>query len=563
MKRKEITVTVGTKKVLIPLGSTVQDALMATQTINHQNIPYSEYSIVGALVNYDVQPFSAVLSTDCTIEPVVASSPIGKRMYRHSICFLLSCAAMQLYPNRKLVIGHSLGDGYYFSFDDEQSVKEDTIEALTNTMKALVSDSLPIEQLYLPYHTAVEYFSQPGFEAAKLLLSYRNDPTVEIYKLGNFMDVAYEPLVPNTSLLSVWELRQYGDNGMLLRYPRRKDLLTLSPWKDNPLLFSIFKEYKQWGKILGVTSLGRLNQICSGGDITAFIRMAESLQEKKIASIADAIHERQSVKVVFIAGPSSSGKTTFSHKLSIQLEVLGYHPVRISLDNYYYTKDKAPKDVAGNPDLEAFEALDIPLFQQQMELLYQGKTVDLPRFEFTGNGRRWYPGKPIQLQERSILIIEGIHGLNPMLSSNIDSSTTFKVYISALTQLNLDDHNRISTTDNRLLRRMVRDNRTRNTPGEQTLAMWASVQHGEKLHIFPHQNNADIMLNSALDYELAVLAPFATPLLRRIKPTSDDTYPLARRLLKFLENVSPIPASLVPGDSLLREFIGGSEFDVH
>ena len=303
-----------------------------------------------------------------------------------------------------------------------------------------------------------------------------------------------------------------------------------------------------------------MNRICGSQEIFTFIRMNEDLQHRKIAKIADMVSEKGTVKVVFIAGPSSSGKTTFSIRLAIQLRLLGFNPIQISLDNYYRPKTEAPLDEDGKPDLEILEALDLDLFRENLKLLYAGEDVDLPRFDFKNNGRRYFEGKPISLKDNTILVIEGIHGLNPNLVPGVDPKTTFKIYISALTQLNLDDHNRISTTDNRILRRIVRDNRTRSTTAQMTLEMWPSVERGETHHIFPYQNQADVMINSALEYELAVLKPYAEPLLKTVKPEAYEAYPTARRLLAFLENVYPIPANLVPTDSLLREFIGGSEF---
>jgi uridine kinase len=264
--------------------------------------------------------------------------------------------------------------------------------------------------------------------------------------------------------------------------------------------------------------------------------------------------------VVFISGPSSSGKTTFAIRLAIQLRLLGFNPIQISLDNYYRPKDQVPLDEEGKPDLETLDALDLDLFQDNLNALYAGEDVDLPKFSFKGKGERYYEHKPISLKNNTILVIEGIHGLNPRLIPGVDRKTTFKIYISALTQLNLDDHNRISTTDNRILRRIVRDNRTRSTTAQMTLEMWPSVERGETQHIFPYQNEADIMINSALEYELPVLKPYVEPLLKTVKPEAREAYPTARRLLSFLENVYPIPADLVPSDSLLREFIGGSEF---
>ena len=353
----------------------------------------------------------------------------------------------------------------------------------------------------------------------------------------------------------------YGERGLLLRYPLSSDFLHLATFKDNPLLFSIFKESKEWGNILKVDCLGAMNDICGSHHIKTFIRMNEDLQHRKIASIADQIAAKKDVKVIFIAGPSSSGKTTFTTRLSLQLRMLGYHPIPISLDNYYRTKDKAPIDEDGKPDLEALEALDLELFRENIHALYRGEKVVIPRFEFSGNGKRHFDNHPISLKGNTILLLEGIHGLNPSLIPEINQSTTFKIYISALTQLNLDDHNRISTTDNRILRRIVRDHRSRGTSAQMTLEMWPSVERGESKHIYPYQNEADVMINSALEYELAVLKPYAEPLLKTVKSEASLAYPTARRLLDFLENVYPIPAILVPSESLLREFIGGSEFN--
>jgi uridine kinase len=427
-------------------------------------------------------------------------------------------------------------------------------------MRELVDANLPIHQGTVSYNDALRHFKDKGYLATEMLLSYRNDPTLELFRCGEFMDITYEPLLPFTGLVEIWELKPYGDRGMLLRYPLSSDFLHIAKFRDNPLLFSVFRENKIWGNILKVNCLGEMNNICGSQEIFTFIRMNEDLQHRRIAQIADMVEQKGTVKVVFIAGPSSSGKTTFAIRLSIQLRLLGFNPIQISLDNYYRPKDQAPLDDEGKPDLEVLQALDLQLFQQNLKDLYAGEAVDLPKFDFRENGRRYYEGKPINLKNNTILVIEGIHGLNPMLIPGIDRSTTFKIYISALTQLNLDDHNRISTTDNRILRRIVRDNRTRSTTAQQTLEMWPSVERGETRHIFPFQNQADVMINSALEYELPVLKPYAEPLLKTVKPEAYDAYPTARRLLGFLENVYPIPADLVPSDSLLREFIGGSEF---
>lgn len=559
---KTIIVTIQGKAYTLPLGSTVEEALLATQVIElKQHLVYEENPYVGALVNHELQSCSRILVADCTVEPVRLFSDMGKRVYRHSICYLLCAAVSMLYPERRLVIGHSLGDGYYFSFDDELLLNQNDISAIADVMRSLVEQDLPIEEVTLAYETALAYFKENHFDQTADLLSTRNDPKVTLFRLSGYMDICYEPLLSRTGLMKIWELKPYSDRGILLRYPRSHNLLALDPFTDNPKLFSIFKEYKSWGSILGVQSLGQMNLMGNHHTIESFIRLAEALQQKKLASIADQISEHGNVKAVLIAGPSSSGKTTFAHKLGIQLQVLGKRTIKISLDNYYLPPSQAPKDEEGKPDLEALEALDIKLFQHDLAMLFSGDEVNLCKFDFKTTTRT-FEKQPVKMDKLTILIIEGIHGMNPKLTSSLESDSIFRIYISALTQLNLDDHNRISTTDNRIIRRLVRDNRTRNTDAQTTLNMWPSVQRGEDRYIFPYQNNANVMFNSALDYELGVLTPYAQPLLKMVKPSAGTAYETARRLLRFLEHVSPIPDTLVPSDSLLREFIGGSVFDV-
>lgn len=549
------------RTIKVPAGTTVRSIVTDHLHLDDGTSKYTDNPVVALRMNNEILPFGARITVDAHIEPVLLFSDLGKRMYRHTLSYMLALASDRLFSARRLVIGHALGDGFYFNFDGHYALSKEDVESLGREMLRLVEMDTPIELDTVSYQDALSYFQEKGYLATSLLLSYRNDPTLHLYRCQDFIDIAYEPLIPRTGLLAVWELRPYGERGMLLRFPLSSDFLHIAKFRDNPLLFSIFREYKIWGSLLKVDCLGTMNKICgSPPEIHTFIRMNEDLQHRKISQIADMISQRGTVKVVFIAGPSSSGKTTFSIRLAIQLRLLGYNPIQISLDNYYRPKSEAPKDAEGKPDLEVLEALDLTLFRNNLGALYAGEEVDLPRFDFKGDGRRYFEGKPISLKDNTILVIEGIHGLNPNLVPNIDRSTTFKIYISALTQLNLDDHNRISTTDNRILRRIVRDNRTRSTSAQRTLEMWPSVERGETQHIFPYQNQADTMINSALDYELAVLKPYAEPLLRTVKPEAYAEYPVSRRLLKFLENVYPIPADLVPSDSLLREFIGGSEF---
>lgn len=559
---KQIIVTINGQQLSLDIGSTVEDVFFATGMSNTCRNPiYEDNPYIGALVNHELHSCSRSLVADCTLQPVRLFSDMGKRMYRHSICYLLCAAVSMLYPQRRLVIGHSLGDGYYFSFDDDLTLNRTDIEAIETTMQSLVEQNQNIQEVTLPYQVALSYFEQNHFDQTAALLSTRNDPKVNLYRLQGYLDISYEPLLSRTGLMKVWELKPYQDRGMLLRYPRSHNIKSLDPFVDNPLLFSIFKEYKAWGSILNIQSLGQLNKMGNQNTVESFIRLAEALQQKKIASIADQINLHSSVKAVLVAGPSSSGKTTFAHKLGIQLQVLGKKTIKISLDNYYLPPSQAPKDEFNKPDLEALQALDVPKFQEDLSHLFAGEPVQLPRFDFK-SATRTYENVPVQLDKRTILIIEGIHGMNPELTASLDKDLLFRIYISALTQLNLDDHNRISTTDNRIIRRMIRDNRTRGTNAETTLNMWPSVQRGEDRYIFPFQNNANVMINSALDYELGVLTTYAQPLLKMVKPAAGPAYETARRLLRFLEHVNPIPDTLVPHDSLLREFIGGSEFDV-
>ncbi|MFA7396511.1 MAG: nucleoside kinase, partial [Sphaerochaetaceae bacterium] len=550
----QINLTIDGKTHVVGMGILVSHVV---RDFFHEEVGekrYEENPIVALRMNNDILPFGARILVDSVIEAVHLHSDIGKRIYRHSLSYLLAYASERIFPERRLVIGHALGDGFYFFYDGVEKLKVEDVQQLSDEMKRLANEDATIEMVRRSYQQSLHYFEQKGYIATQKLLHYHNDPVVHLYTCNEFIDIAYEPLLQRTGLLKVWELRHYGNEGMLLRYPLTSSKFEyIAPFRDNPLLFSVFKEYRRWASHFQVDCLGTMNEICGSPEIRTFIRMNEDLQHRKISEAADLIYAKKKVKVVFIAGPSSSGKTTFSLRLAIQLRLLGYNPIKISLDDYYRPKSEAPRDKEGKPDLEALEALDLELIRSNLRDLYNHKEVDLPRFSFDGDGRRYYENQPIKLTENTILVIEGIHALNPRLVPNIDRHSTFKIYISALTQLNLDDHNRISTTDNRILRRIVRDHTSRSTSAQQTLEMWPSVERGESAHIFPHQNEADVMINSALDFELAVLKPYVEPLLKTVKPEAYDAYPVARRLLRFLENVYPIPSHLVPSDSLLRE----------
>ncbi len=523
------------------------------------SLKYEDNPIIGVNTGCVIVPVHEALSADCTITPVRAFEKEGRRIYRHSLCFLLFYAASIVMKERRLIIGHSLGDGFYFSCSDGKPITKKEANELENQMLKCVEEGLEIENIYLQTLKAQKYFSENGMKDTALLLSQQNNPIVDLYKLKDFMDVAYEPIAGNTALLSVFELRTYG-NGLLLRYPTSSgDLKKIVPFIDRPKLFNVFEEYKKWGKILKVSSCGEINKVLLSPKAPQFIRLCEALQRRKIGEIADEI-ARKGAQAVFIAGPSSSGKTTFAKRLCEQLMLMDYESLRISLDDYYKPKAECPLDEKGNPDLECLEALKTDLFRKNMKDLFNGQEVDLPRYSFQSQ-KTFYLNQPVKLTERTVFVIEGIHGLNPEITSCIDENRIFKIYISALTQLNIDSHNRISTTDNRIIRRIVRDYRTRDTSALSTLQMWESVEKGERKHIFPFQNNADVMFNSALDYEICVLSPFVIPLLRDISPKTGEAYSIARRLLKFLEVFNPLPALDVPSDSLLREFIGQSDYE--
>lgn len=556
---REITLTVKDKTIKMPAFSTARDILVKAAVMPEEVQEYEDNPVVGAIVNGELKPCGSHIAISCTVEPVYAFEDFGRRIYRHSICFLLSYAATLVIPERQLVIGHSLGDGFYFNFKDWKKISEKEINLLSSKMKDLVSEAHEIERVTLSIQDAVKVLTEQGYKDAVSLIKSMNRPSVDMYRIDDYYNIAYEPIVPNTKIMGVWELRKYGDHGMLLRYPVRSKVEAVGSFKDNNMLFDVFEENRIWARMLGVECVGHMNAKSANGTIEQYVRLSESLQRRKIADIADEIHKKGS-RVVFIAGPSSSGKTTFAKRMCEQLLLLGHVPIRISLDDYYKPPEEAPKDEEGNPDLETIEALNIRLFEKNMEDLFSGKEVDLPHFSFKKK-KTFYLNQPVKLLDDTLFVIEGLHGLNPLLTSKVDQKYVYKVYISALTQLNLDDCNRVSTTDDRMLRRILRDHLTRNTSAEETLLMWPSVSRGERKHIFPNQNNADVMFNSALDYELGVLSPFVTPLLHGVSPDSGIAYTHAQRLLAFLENIYAIRSSVVPSDSLLREFIGGSDFE--
>lgn len=556
----KIEIKYGEKVRTADAYSTVEDALRAHGLIKESTkLEYAQNLVVGALINGEAYPLKKRISASASIEPIHVFDMLGRRIYRHSLCFLLSLASSIVLPDRILIIGHSLGDGYYFSFEDDGVIEDEDVEKIKEKMNEIVASSASIEYVTVSGDDAIRVFKNLRRPNTELLLSSRNDSLLHLYRVGGYSQVSYEPLVQNTSILSVWELRKYSEKGLLLRYPTSTNINSIAPLRDNPLLFNVFKEYKEWGRILGVRSVGEMNRLSITGGIGEYIKLSEDLHRRKIASIADSI-ALKGAKVVFVAGPSSSGKTTFAKRLCEQLKLLGFEPFKLSLDDYYNPPWDAPKDEEGKPDLEAIEALNLELIDKNMMDLVCGNSVNLPSYDFNTHITTFSP-VPVKMGEKTIIVVEGIHALNSKITGAIDSKYVFRVYISALTQLNLDDSNRVSTSDNRLLRRIIRDHRSRGMSAERTLSMWPSVTRGETKHIFPHQNNADVMFNSALDYEIAVLSPYVQPLLRSVKSEEGEAYTLSRRLLAFLENVYPVSSVYVPSDSLLREFIGQSDYE--
>ncbi|MCX7024990.1 MAG: nucleoside kinase [Spirochaetes bacterium] len=514
--------------------------------------------LAAVLVNNELRPVETHLIVNCTIEPVTIDTSLGASTYRRSLCFLLAIAAREVFPGRRLVAGMSIGTGFYHFFDDDIPLDEKDFTALDARMRGLVERDIDIKVEWFSYADAVEYFRKSSQPDTLLLLDHLNDAEIAVNECAGFRDLHVAPLVPSTGVVRTFELKAYH-SGFLLRYPHKETPDVLEQFADDPVLYKIATEYRARGKILGVSSVGALDKVSSPKAIRSLIPVAEALQNKKIAEIADMIASNaDTVKCVMIAGPSSSGKTTTSKKLAIQLKVAGFEPLVIALDDYFVNRDRTPKDENGEFDFECLEALDIEYLNQQLIDLFSGKEIELPAYDFKAGERR-PSGNFLRMTGREIVVMEGIHGLNDRLTPRIPKSQKFKLYVSALTQLNLDDHNRISTTDNRLLRRIVRDNQFRGHTAKDTLKMWGSVQRGEHLHIFPYQNTADAAFNSALEYEIGVLKIYAEPVLRAVKPM-DDEYAEAKRLLTFLDNFAPIPSQFVPRDSILREFIGESEF---
>ncbi len=520
------------------------------------------WDVVLVMVNGRLRELHKRLKEDCSITCITTAEPIGHDTYRRSMTLLLLKAVYHVAGHdrvKKVVLHFSVGAGFYFTIDGEVPVTEAFLNDVKSYMKELVSRKIPIMKRSVSTQEAVKIFAGHGMKDKEKLFRYRRVSRMNLYSLEDFEDYFYGFMVWHTGYLKYFDLCPYRE-GFVLQMPLRKDPEKVPEFWDYPGVFTVQRESERWGQMLGVDSVGELDEMICRGNFQQLMLVAEALQEGKISSIAEQIAADKGKKFVMIAGPSSSGKTTFSHRLSVQLKAHGMKPHPIAVDNYFVNREDTPLDKDGKPNYECLEAIDIRQFNQDMCDLLEGRRVEMPRFNFK-TGKREYRGDYLQLGSEDILVIEGIHGLNDKLSYALPRESKFKIYISALTQLNVDEHNRIPTTDGRLLRRMVRDNRTRGTSAQQTIAMWPSVRRGEEENIFPYQEQADVMFNSALIYELAVLKQYAEPILFQI-PEDAPEYPEAKRLLKFLDYFLGVPSDDIPKNSILREFVGGGCFDV-
>ncbi len=512
--------------------------------------------IVGAIVNGELRELTYPITMDSRVTPVDMTGADGARIYRRSLTFLLEAAFDDMQPTATLVVDHSVSSGgYYCHVTGRPPLSNLELEALEDHMQALVDADLIFERQKVPLEEAIEFFEQKGELDKVRLIKYRQKDHLVLYRLGAHRDYHHGYMVPSTGYLKWFGLIPMGE-GFILGYPRRHTPTELQSIPESANLLATFQQYGKWLSRLGIGSVGALNDAITDRRAREVILVSEALHEQKIAEISTQVAAlSKKARVVLIAGPSSSGKTTFSKRLSVQLLAQGISPVAVELDNYFVDRDLTPRDENGAFDYESLHALNTSLLTEQLQRLIVGEEVQLPHYNFkTGRSE---PGEIVHLEKDQLIILEGIHGLNPQLIPDFPQEQTFRLYISALTQLNLDSHNRISTTDTRLIRRIVRDARDRGYTAQQTIGRWESVRRGEKRNIFPYQDNATDMFNSALVYELSALKPLAEPLLRQV-PFGSPEHIEAKRLLSFLEWFLPIDVDLIPDNSILREFIGGS-----
>ena len=512
---------------------------------------------VSARVNNKVEGMNYRVYNSKDVEFLDMNSASGSRAYTRTLFFVLCKAVQDIYPNTDVVIDIPVSNGFYVDIRLGRPVVDEDVNILRRRMQEIIDSKMPIRRFTVPTEVAIALFQEKGdVEKVKLLRTSGSIYTT-YYKIGEYVDYYYGTLLTNTSQLYLFGLEKYYD-GMLLRIPSVSNPDELGEMTRQDKMFDIFKEHHRWQDIIGIRTVGDFNQAVTAGFSTDIINISEALQEKKIAQIAEDIAQRKGVKLVLLAGPSSSGKTTSCKRLSIQLAVNGLKPLQISLDDYFVDREKTPKDESGEYDYESIYALDLKLINEQFNALFRGEEVELPKYDFQ-SGKSKRSGKKLKMNDHNVLVVEGIHALNPELTSQIPDEQIYRVYASALTTILLDNHNYIPTTDNRLLRRIIRDNKYRGVSAQETIHRWPSVRAGENKWIFPFQENADAMLNTAMLYELAVIKMQAEPLLQQV-PENCEEYAEAYRLLKFLKYFKGIPYNNLPPTSLLREFLGGSSF---
>lgn len=537
-----------------PVGTPLEEFVQAAR-----DLPFLQGKLVVAgVVDGALRELTMPVERDVSVRPVTTDMSDGGRIYRRSLAFLMTVAAAELFPGVQVHVDYALPSGAYFcKIRGRDPFTPAELEALRTRMREIVASSAPITREEISLDEAIEMFAECGDDDKVRLFEFRTKNYVTIYRLRGEVDYFYGYMVPHAGYLTLYNLL-HTDDGFILQYPRRETPNEILPLIRSPQLIDAFRLTEEWLTKLGVEDIGQLNRAIRDGRARELVLVNEALHEQNIAQVAAQISARHKdgLRLVLIAGPSSSGKTTFSKRLAIQLMAHGLKPYTLEMDRYFVERHLTPRDENGEYDFEALEAVDLPLFNEQLLALTSSQPVHIPHFDFV-SGKRSFEEEMVQLSADHILIIEGIHGLNPRLVSSLPTELTFRVYVSALTQLNIDRHNRVPTTDVRLIRRIVRDARTRGYSALETLARWESVRRGEKRNIFPYQENADVMFNSALVYELAVLGPLAEPLLLQIEPRQPH-YIEARRLLSILGWLKPMDAGLVPDNSLLLEFIGGS-----
>jgi len=548
----------GRMKVLIKnIGIVKFDKNMTYEELSIKNFTnYKDYYCVR--VNNEIRHLQHLVSEGEEIEFIKYDHADGQRVYIKTLVFLFIRAAYDISPQSKVRVMHSLNKGLYIELSDIKNISKETLQKLKENMKKRINSNQAIIRRKVPLKEAEKFFLEEGLNEKLELSKYRKAGEINIYDLDGYVDKFFGYLAPNAGYIKLFDIKKYKQ-GIILLYPRKEYNYNIPPLIRHHKIARVFDEAEKWAEILKINNVVSLNDRIKSNRIAPIIRVSEALQEKKIAQIADEICRDPYRRVVLIAGPSSSGKTTFAKRLGVHLMVNGKNTYSVSLDDYFVNRDKTPKDEFGNYDFEALEAIDTKQFNEDLLKLLEGEAVKIPRFNFVTGSREW-TREPIEIDENCILIIEGIHGLNEKLSESISSTMKFKIYISALTQLNVDPHNRIPTTDSRLIRRIVRDNRYRGNNAEKTLSLWASVRRGEERNIFPFQEDSDAMFNSSLVYELAVLSKYAKPLLEDI-PNTSIYYSEAKRLLEFIKYFSFIEDEFeIPNSSIIKEFIGGSCF---